>query len=419
MSKRIHELAKEWGQNPKDLLAVAERVGIRGKRSQSALTDEEVTRLRDGLGLTPRPAVTVGSERVVAERVVTQRDSGADQLVTAREQTTETRLRPNVIRRRTAREVLKREELPAAVADDGAGRPTSRPRSTSSPSVPPRRQRRPPPEPAGRGGPTQRRAAPEPEPAPRRRADGGGAEPARRTPWSRRQPPSRAPRRGARCAAPPVRRRPHPPPRRRAGGSGARRAAPPPGFEEMRGVKVLGKIDLRKAVAPPAAAQPWRPARRGARHRRAQPAGDGAPKKKKGRKVIKKPDMADLMERDFHARRQAAAEAPGAAGQGAEEDRDHGAARLEARDPHLGDDHRRRPRQGDGRQGRRGAEEAHRHGHDGDHQPDARPRHGRAAGAASSSTRSRTSPSTSSRCSRPSRTAAAGELRAARARSSP
>ena len=43
MSKRIHELAKEWGQNPKDLLVVAERVGIRGKRSQSALTDEEVT----------------------------------------------------------------------------------------------------------------------------------------------------------------------------------------------------------------------------------------------------------------------------------------------------------------------------------------------------------------------------------------
>src|SRR5262245_11819938 len=65
MSKRIHELAKEWGQNPKDLLTVAERVGIRGKRSQSALTDEEVTRLRDVLGLTPRPAVTVGSERVV------------------------------------------------------------------------------------------------------------------------------------------------------------------------------------------------------------------------------------------------------------------------------------------------------------------------------------------------------------------
>src|SRR4029450_9099675 len=76
-------------------------------------------------------------------------------------------------------------------------------------------------------------------------------------------------------------------------------AAPPPGFEEMRGVKVLGKIDLRKATPPPGAGQVFRPAGEtpGAG---VQPAGDGAPKKKKGRKVIKKPDMANLMERDFY-----------------------------------------------------------------------------------------------------------------------
>src|SRR5262249_57625038 len=54
MSKRIHQLAKQWGHNPKHLIAVAERRGIRGKRPQSSLTDEEVTRLRDGLGLPPR-----------------------------------------------------------------------------------------------------------------------------------------------------------------------------------------------------------------------------------------------------------------------------------------------------------------------------------------------------------------------------
>ena len=51
------------------------------------------------------------------ERVVTQRDSGADQIVTALEQTTETRLKANVIRRRTAREVLKREEVPTSVPE--------------------------------------------------------------------------------------------------------------------------------------------------------------------------------------------------------------------------------------------------------------------------------------------------------------
>src|SRR4029450_1248386 len=145
MSKRIHELGKEWGQNPRDLLVGAERGGIRGKRSQSALTDEEVTRLRDGLGLTPRPAVTVGSERVVAERVVTQRDSSADQLVTAIEQTTETRLRPNVIRRRTAREVLKREELPRTVPDAEPAVADIPPSLDFAPEIPPAVDDVPPP----------------------------------------------------------------------------------------------------------------------------------------------------------------------------------------------------------------------------------------------------------------------------------
>src|SRR5262245_51330254 len=137
MSKRIHELAKEWGQNPKDLLAMAERVGLRGKRSQSSLTEDEVARLREGLGLAQRPAITLGSERVVAERVVTQRDSDADQLVTAIEQTTETRLRANVIRRRTAREVLKREELPPAVPEAEPAPADIPPSLDFEPEIPP------------------------------------------------------------------------------------------------------------------------------------------------------------------------------------------------------------------------------------------------------------------------------------------
>src|SRR5437773_9279210 len=93
MSRRIHELAREWGVQPKDLLATLEKVGIRGKRSQSSLADDEVQRVHDVLGLGARPRVVVGTERVVAERVVTERDAGGDHLVTAREQTTETRLR--------------------------------------------------------------------------------------------------------------------------------------------------------------------------------------------------------------------------------------------------------------------------------------------------------------------------------------
>src|SRR6187455_275683 len=113
MSKRVHELAKEWAITPKDLLLAAEKLGIRGKRSQSSFTDEEVQRVRDILSPNARPEVTLGAEKVVSERVVTARDNTAgDAMVTAREQTTETRVRAGMIRRRTAREVLKREELP-------------------------------------------------------------------------------------------------------------------------------------------------------------------------------------------------------------------------------------------------------------------------------------------------------------------
>src|SRR5262249_59961703 len=90
-----------------------------------------------GRGLPPGPAARLGSERVVSERVVTQRDSSADQLVTAIEQTTETRLRPNVIRRRTAREVLKREELPPTPEETESAAEDIPPSLDFEPSVPP------------------------------------------------------------------------------------------------------------------------------------------------------------------------------------------------------------------------------------------------------------------------------------------
>src|SRR5436189_234423 len=103
-----------------------------------------------------------------------------------------------------------------------------------------------------------------------------------------RHPPAHRPRAAAAppAAAPrPARQVPGPVP-----------APPPPGFEEMRGVKVLGKIDLRKPAAPAPS-----PAARGAEPAPGAEAAaaDGAPKKKKGRKVIKKSDMLDTMERDF------------------------------------------------------------------------------------------------------------------------
>ncbi len=293
MAKRIHELAKEWNVAPKDVIARAERIGIRGKRSQSSLTDEETDRLKEDLGLGPRPAVPVGTERVVSERVVTERDTGADQLVTAREQTTETRLRANVIRRRTAREVLKREELPAA-AESSAAPDDVPPSLDLADDVPPSLTEVPPPPPASEA-PVETPPAetapvhPVAEPADSEEVEAPiaarAAEPAvaRPEPPLRPEPaPATARTAAAPAAAPTAPALPASPP-------------PPPGFEEMRGVKVLGKIDLRKATAPPPS--PGRPG--DAASTDAPPSADGAPKKKKGRKVIKKPDMLGTMEREF------------------------------------------------------------------------------------------------------------------------
>jgi translation initiation factor IF-2 len=303
MSKRIHELAKEWGQNPKDLLAMAERVGLRGKRSQSSLTDEEVARLREGLGLAQRPAVTLGSERVVAERVVTQRDSDADQLVTAIEQTTETRLRANVIRRRTAREVLKREELPPSVPDAEPAPADIPPSLDFEPEIPPSMDELPPSAGAvvpDEGPPSAAPAEPvsaEPTPVAAERAHEDATPESQPTAVQHEEAPA------PRAAAPAPRPQPVAPPASRPAAppsapSGEPTAPPPPGFEEMRGVKVLGRIDLRRATPPPSAGQAWRPPGEAPSPQPA--AADGAPKKKKGRKVIKKPDMANLLERDFH-----------------------------------------------------------------------------------------------------------------------
>ncbi|MBP1690117.1 MAG: Translation initiation factor N-terminal region, partial [Deltaproteobacteria bacterium] len=119
--KRIHELAKEWDVPAKDVLAKIERLGIRNKKSQSSLTDDQIARVREALGLRDKASVTIGTERVVAERVVTSKDSSEDQLVTAREQVVENRVGTNVIRRRTQRvEVIKREEIPPAPLPDVA-----------------------------------------------------------------------------------------------------------------------------------------------------------------------------------------------------------------------------------------------------------------------------------------------------------
>src|SRR5262245_43978378 len=86
--KRISELAKEWGVDTKDVIARLDKLGVKGRKPQSSLTDEESLRLQEDLGLISKPTISVGGERVT---------EGEGQTVVER------RVRANVIRRRTTR----------------------------------------------------------------------------------------------------------------------------------------------------------------------------------------------------------------------------------------------------------------------------------------------------------------------------
>jgi translation initiation factor IF-2 len=99
---RVHLLAKELGIETKDLIAQLDRLGMRGRKAQSALEDDEVARVRAALAGQERPQVHVGEEKVVADRVVTAEDEKLGEFQ-ARETVVERRVRANVIRRRTSR----------------------------------------------------------------------------------------------------------------------------------------------------------------------------------------------------------------------------------------------------------------------------------------------------------------------------
>jgi len=99
---RVHLLAKELGIETKDLIAQLDRLGIRGRKSQSALEGEEVARVRAALAAQEKPHVHVGEEKIVADRMVKAEDE-AHGGVEARETIVERRVRVNVIRRRTSR----------------------------------------------------------------------------------------------------------------------------------------------------------------------------------------------------------------------------------------------------------------------------------------------------------------------------
>jgi translation initiation factor IF-2 len=288
--KRIHELAKEWDVAVKDVLAKVERLGIRNKKSQSSLTDDQIARVREAMGLRDKASVTIGAERVVAERVVTSKDASEDQLVTAREQVVENRVGTNVIRRRTQRvEVIKREEIPVAPPSDAmpSFSPVDVPVIESTAVDWPH--------------PAEASIA-EPEPAlpdvaeieeEFLNASAAAAAAEEEAPVVPAEPLEAEPSPIEASAVEPA----------AAPASSVRRE------DEPQQVRVLGRIDLKKAAAPP----PRVPARRTESPATARPQQPGAPspteapkskenefakKSGKKRKVIKKTDMLETLERD-------------------------------------------------------------------------------------------------------------------------
>lgn len=273
--KRVHELAKEYSLDPKDLLVKLEKAGIRNRRAQSSLTEQEVEQIRAELVKEEKPSIAVGDERVLHD--------------TEGQTVVERRVRTNVIRRRTTRTetpvtpeaAATTEPLPlhaeAFESFESFAVPESLPEMFPAPIA---QEITPPtPAPAARAPIGPAPAVP-PPPAPVTAAPVVEVVPAPA------EPPPPPP------ARPPV----------------VAKAPPPPlVVQEMRGPKVLGKIDLRK-VEPPAPVRRQEPAAEVAKERlrregtEAPPAPpseaeEGKPKKKK-RRVIRKPETQEMSEQE-------------------------------------------------------------------------------------------------------------------------
>jgi translation initiation factor IF-2 len=290
MSRRVHELAKEWGLEPKELTGRLEKIGLRNKRAQSSLTDEEVQRAAEELGFIEKPQVTIGGERVVVG------ETGATVV--------ERRVGSKVIRRRAAAapEVepalleplepigVQEEVLQAFAAPEPLVEPFEVP-----PPLPPM------PEPLIEEPPLPELVQEVEETAPAPVIETPVEEPAAAP---QPPPPAPAPPVAARPAAAPAPAKPVPK------APVVERTIPPaePSLDRPFGPKVLGRIDLKKAEAARiVATRTARPAG-GAAAGRGRP-GSAAPEmppmpptdergKKKKRRVIQKPEFADIGDRD-------------------------------------------------------------------------------------------------------------------------
>lgn len=260
--KRVHELAKDLDLDPKDLIAKLDKLGIRNKRSQSSLTDDELERVRAEVASEEKPSIAVGDERVthgVEGQTVVER-----------------RVRTNVIRRRTTR-VEPTPYAESAGLDEPLPMHTESFESFESFATPePLAEPLPPPPPAPAAAP----------PAPASEVVIEAAPPPAEPITVEPPPPPPPPARPAVAKAPEI--------------------PPAPMMEGLRGPRVLGRIDLRKTETPPPTARRAAPTEAGRERPRpegAEPVAapaeteEGKPRKKK-RKVIRKPEFQELSDQD-------------------------------------------------------------------------------------------------------------------------
>ncbi len=299
---RVHLLAKELGLDPKDLIAHLEKMGMRGRKAQSSLEDDEVARIRAALEA-PKPQVNVGEERVVVERVVTAEDETMGE-IQAREKVVERRIRANVIRRRTSRvEVIPQTPpgKPAAPALVRAEAPVPSEVEAPEAKEAPRETK-----PAVEEGPKPE-AVPETPPA----AEQPFREeaPAVEAEAPQAAHPSAALEREAEVveAKAPVEAKAE-----KAVEPAVEERRKPPAPEAPRGAKILGRIDLKRAVpkvepeapAPrrPAPVEPVAPVAEGTET--AETEGEKPAKALKHKKrVVKKQEILELREREFRSAR--------------------------------------------------------------------------------------------------------------------
>src|SRR5215475_365774 len=273
MPRRVNDLAKEWGLEAKELTARLEKIGMRNRRAQSSLSDEEVQRAATELGVGEKPQITIGGERLVTA------ETG--------QQVVERRVGTKVIRRRAAApsgggpalEPLEPISLQAdALQPFGAPEAMPEPFEIPPPLPPlPEETTELPLDEAPRSeAPVVEEVAPvAPPPRPAAAPAAAAAAPA-----------------AAAASAP----------------AAAPAKAPETTPERPFGPKVLGRIDLKKAEADRVAARARQTPTEVVRGRRAPtteapelPPTDserGAAGKKKKRRVIQKPEFAEMSDRD-------------------------------------------------------------------------------------------------------------------------